>query len=441
MRRDRALAVGMLLCWALTAEGAVWYVDKDSHGGKSGASWSAAFDTIQAGVDAASTDGGEVWVKAATYDEERSLDPSGALIMREHVDLYGGFFGNEGNRNQRNLKLNETRIDGSHARGGAAAYHVIIGRSNSTLDGFTITGGSAYGGTDGGSPERGGGGMYNSGSSPSVSNCTFISNAAWANGGGMLNCNAACPAIRNCIFESNTVDGCGGGISNRSSSPLISGCMFADNYAHSGGAGIHNETEASPQILNCVFARNSGSGGGGGILNEFYSNPLVVNCVFADNSSTNWGGAISNVASSPTVINCILWGNAPDEIQSSDGNPVVTHSDVQGGYSGEGNIDADPQFLPGGFSLSPGSPCVDAGTADRAPNNDIRGVARPQGDGWDIGAYESTDPDSGPPMPLNVWLLPVIFLSLAAAALPRGEQKAEISLEPDKPTGIAPPDL
>jgi hypothetical protein len=44
-------------------------------------------------------------------------------------------------------------------------------------------------------------------------------------------------------------------------------------------------------------------------------------------------------------------------------------------------------------------------------------------------------------MPLNVWLLPVIFLSLAAAALPRGGQKAEISLEPDKPTGIAPPDL
>jgi hypothetical protein len=44
-------------------------------------------------------------------------------------------------------------------------------------------------------------------------------------------------------------------------------------------------------------------------------------------------------------------------------------------------------------------------------------------------------------MPLNIWLLPIIFLSLAAAALPRGEQKPEIALEPDKPTGIAPPDL
>jgi hypothetical protein len=283
--------------------------------------------------------------------------------------------------------------------------------------------------------------MYNSGSSPSVVNCTFTNNRAYTDGAGMYNCNASCPSIRNCVFESNTGDEQGGGIGNRSSSPLISGCMFLDNQAHSGGAGIHNDTEASPQIVNCIFAQNSGYGGGGGILNEFDSNPLVVNCVLADNSSTNWGGAIANVVSSPVVINCILWGNAPDQIQSSGGNPVVTYSNVQGGYLGEGNIDADPQFLPDGFSLSPGSPCIDAGTADRAPNNDIRGVARPQGDGWDMGAYESTDPDSGPPMPLNIWLLPIILLSLAAAALPRGEQKPEIALEPDKPTGIAPPDL
>jgi len=439
MRKGLVLTICVSLSWTLSAQGAVWYVDKNNQGGKAGVSWGTAFNTIQEGVDAAfNAGGGDVWVRTAIYDEERSLDPAGALIMRENVHLYGGFAGHEGNRNQRRWRSNETTIDGSRAREGAPAYHVIIGSSNSTLDGFIVTGGGAYGGLDADSPERYGGGMYNSGSSPSVVNCTFISNTAWAKGGGMLNCNAACPSIRNCIFESNTGDEQGGGIGNRSSSPLISGCMFLDNQAHSGGPGIHNDTEASPRIVNCIFARNSGYGGGGGILNEFDSNPLVVNCVFADNSSTNSGGAIANVVSSPTVINCILWGNAPDEIQSSGGNPVVTYSDVQGGCLGEGNIDADPQFLPDGFSLSPGSRCVDAGTSDRAPNNDIQGVARPQGDGWDMGAYECTDPDSGPPMPLNIWILPIIFLSLAAAALPRGGQKAETSLEPDEPTGIAP---
>ena len=443
MRKGLVLTICVSLSWTLSAQGAVWYVDKNNQGGKVGVSWGTAFNTIQEGVDAAfSAGGGDVWVRAAIYDEECGLDPAGALIMRENVHLYGGFAGHEVNRKQRDWKSNETRIDGSRACKGAPAYHVVIGSNNATLDGFIVTGGDAYdAGPDTDSPERCGGGMYNSGSSPSVVNCTFTNNQAYTDGAGMYNCDASSPSIRNCIFESNTGVEQGGGIGNRASSPIISACMFLDNHASSGGAGIHNEAGASPRIVNCIFARNSGYGGGSGILNEFDSNPLVVNCVFADNSSTNWGGAIASLVSSPTVINCILWGNAPDEIQSSGGNPVVTHSDVQGGCLGEGNIDADPQFLPGGFSLSPGSPCVDAGTADRAPNNDIRGVARPQGDGWDIGAYESTDPDSGPPMPLNVWLLPVIFLSLAAAALPRGGQKAEISLEPDKPTGIAPPDL
>ena len=420
MRKGLVLTICISLSWTLSAQDAVWYVDKNNQGGKTGASWSEAFTTIQEAVDAASNaGGGDVWVRTAIYEENRSPDPAGALIMKENVHLYGGFAGHEVNRNQRDWKSNETRIDGSHAREGAAAYHVVIGSNNATLDGFVVTGGDAYdAGPDTDSPERCGGGMYNSGSSPSVVNCTFTNNQAYTDGAGMYNCNASCPSIRNCVFESNAGVERGGGIGNRASSPIISACMFLDNHAYSGGAGIHNDTGASPQIINCVFARNIGYGGGSGILNEFDSNPLVVNCVFAGNASENSGGAIASLVSSPTVINCILWGNAPDEIQSSDGNPVVTYSDVQGGYPGDGNMDEDPQFLSGRFSLSPESLCIDAGTADRAPNNDIRGVARPQGNGWDMGAYESTDPHSGPPMPLNIWLLPVIFLSLAAAALP-----------------------
>lgn len=36
----------------------------------------------------------------------------------------------------------------------------------------------------------------------------------------------------------------------------------------------------------------------------------------------------------------------------------------------------------------PGSPAIDAGSADLAPNTDILGTSRPQGAGYDIGAYE-----------------------------------------------------
>src|SRR5438105_15409294 len=39
-------------------------------------------------------------------------------------------------------------------------------------------------------------------------------------------------------------------------------------------------------------------------------------------------------------------------------------------------------------ALLPGSPAIDAGAADGCPQHDQRGIARPQGAGCDMGAYE-----------------------------------------------------
>jgi len=59
----------------------------------------------------------------------------------------------------------------------------------------------------------------------------------------------------------------------------------------------------------------------------------------------------------------VLWGNEPDQVGGHlYGN--MTSCDVEGGYAGEGNIDADPLFTSyGGFDylLAPDSPCVDSG--------------------------------------------------------------------------------
>jgi len=65
------------------------------------------------------------------------------------------------------------------------------------------------------------------------------------------------------------------------------------------------------------------------------------------------------------------------------------------GYCGgeAGSQSTDPLFTdPTGldFALQPASPCVDAGTSSGAPDTDIVGVARPQGEGMDVGAYEYT---------------------------------------------------
>ena len=76
----------------------------------------------------------------------------------------------------------------------------------------------------------------------------------------------------------------------------------------------------------------------------------------------------------------------------------MTYCDVQGGWTGTGNIDANPSFaFPNDRHLMPDSPCIDAGTNDPPgglPIQDLEGQPRPidgNGDGQvlaDMGAYE-----------------------------------------------------
>ncbi len=85
------------------------------------------------------------------------------------------------------------------------------------------------------------------------------------------------------------------------------------------------------------------------------------------NSSSNGGGAW--ITGAAQIINCIIWGNVPQQI--TGGVPLIYYSDIQGGYPGAGNIDADPLFVTGPegdyylSQLAAGqaqqSPCVDAG--------------------------------------------------------------------------------
>ena len=90
---------------------------------------------------------------------------------------------------------------------------------------------------------------------------------------------------------------------------------------------------------------------------------------------------------------------------------------MQGGFEGTGNIDADPLFAdPDGpddiagtgdddCHLTQGSPCIDAGTSSGAPDTDLEGSIRPQGAGYDMGAYEF--PSGNPTaMPWILLLLP-----------------------------------
>ena len=77
---------------------------------------------------------------------------------------------------------------------------------------------------------------------------------------------------------------------------------------------------------------------------------------------------------------------------------VVRFSDVQGGWAGEGNINADPRF-DAAWHLKAGSPCLDAGDGNIASQKDAEGKPRfddpnvvntgvGNPDFTDLGAYE-----------------------------------------------------
>ncbi len=173
----------------------------------------------------------------------------------------------------------------------------------------------------------------------------------------------------------------GGGIDCwASSSPTITNCTISGNTAN-GGGGIACEG-SSPTITNCTISGNTAARGGGGGIDCYYgSSPTITNCTISDNTARerSSGGGIRCEYTSPTITNCIIWDDSPDEIYVYDSNPVVTYSDIQGGWEGEGNIDVVPLFVApenGDYHLQAVSPCINAGTPIGAPPTDKDGNPR-----------------------------------------------------------------
>jgi Zn-dependent metalloprotease len=130
----------------------------------------------------------------------------------------------------------------------------------------------------------------------------------------------ASPTVSNCIISANA----GPAVHCDNSSPTIAHCTLAGNK----GNGIEMQPESYPTIVNCTIIENHQHGVYGGY-------PIITNCTVVKN-------ARSGVAfSSPVITNCIIRGNQDSEIK---GSAVVTYSDIEDGWPGLGNIDADPCF-------------------------------------------------------------------------------------------------
>jgi hypothetical protein len=213
----------------------------------------------------------------------------------------------------------------------------------------------------------------------------------------------------------------GGGIHVvfRTGSDTISGNTIKGNVVNGnsatwgGGITLHkNENASNTLITNNIISGNQAKYGGG--IRCIDSRTQIINNTIVNNTASVFSGGLRVEGSSvATVMNTILWGNSAPfdpQITAAGGATNVRYSDVEGSWPGDGNIDLDPQFVPGDslFHLSDTSPCVNTGADSLqinglwyfCPPDDYEGHERPYlGIGADMGADETQVPVGIEPQP------------------------------------------
>jgi hypothetical protein len=280
---------------------------------------------------------------------------------------------------------------------------------------------------------QGGGALRNLGTVV-LRQCLVTNNMATNTGGALLNYGTL--VLDSCTFVSNKVFGLpgqplystntaesgfnaeGGAVCSLQGALFMTNCTLWANLAMggqggdnglgsggSGGAGLGgglfcDATNSSASwIVNCTIAANQVLGGPGGRSGSIFGPP----------GSTGWGTGGGMVFVTNTVSlfleNTLLVNNQADHalpdgfsalpLQSLGGNLVGVTNGLFG-FVASDLLGADPQLGPlqsnGGplptCALPLSSLAVDHGEAAGAPHFDERGVIRPQGNGFDIGAYE-----------------------------------------------------
>jgi hypothetical protein len=135
---------------------------------------------------------------------------------------------------------------------------------------------------------------------------------------------------------------------------------------------------------------------------------VIVNNTFFNNGwddADPFGGGILDANNDPAttgvvIRNNLCFANLSFQIAlelSDPGSVAVDHNLVYPfrGYAyevrGSAYQEADPLLADAAgadFHLTAASPAIDNGSATAAPGDDFEGTERPQGSGWDIGAYE-----------------------------------------------------
>ena len=142
-------------------------------------------------------------------------------------------------------------------------------------------------------------------------------------------------------------------------------------------------------ISRTSVVNNHATGYIGGI-DVVSTSSTINNVTVIGNTSGNGGGIGVSENANVDIANSIVWVNTGTDLMLQDASVNVIYSDIQCGYAGVGNINADPLFIDvdaGDYGLQIESPCIDAGTAD-LDQDGVEDITDYLGGAPDMGAFE-----------------------------------------------------
>lgn len=240
----------------------------------------------------------------------------------------------------------------------------------------------------------------------SMTNLTITRGFSSTLGGGIHN-SGILNAV-NCTFSSNSVvsptnpNGAGGAIQNRGTLRVMNSSFLGNRASYTGGAiavGFSIGPLPGPAYLtNCTFVGNVSSNGTA-IAGGSQTNSYVVSCTLAGNTGAAISGTyqlLNSILASTAGLNCagvIIDGGHNISSDNSCGFTQPSSFNTTNPKLGELGSHGGPTLT---VSLLEGSPAIDAASSVSSPLTDQRGIARPYGIGFDVGAFETTLIGSNP---------------------------------------------